>query len=189
VNKPLIQAWARILAAVPASRIMLKSASFKFPETVDRVLECFEDNGVDPWRVELQGWMRHRREHLTLYDSVDIALDTFPYNGTTTTCEALWMGVPVVSQAGGAHMSRVGAAILQCVGLREYVAHSTAGYIEIAVALANDPVRRRTLRAHLRPTLVSSPLLDHEGFTRKLECHYWQKWTDWCERQHVSELS
>ncbi len=185
LNEEAIRVWSAILVAVPGSRILLKSAALSFPDTVDRILDCFERNGVASDRVELRGWIRERRHHLELYDSVDVALDTFPYNGTTTTCEALWMGVPVVALAGCPHMSRVGAAILRCAGLQELVADNPQDYANIAIGLAHDQARRRSLRTSLRTTLQSSALLDHAGFTRKLERHFSRSWTDWCDRQRA----
>jgi predicted O-linked N-acetylglucosamine transferase (SPINDLY family) len=180
LNEEMVKVWAKILAAVPGSRLVIKSASLDYPDTVDRVLDCFVRNGVAAGRVELRAWIMQRERHLKLYDSVDIALDTFPYNGTTTTCEALWMGVPVVSLPGDIHMSRVGAAILRCAGLHELVAQNAEDYAAIAIALARDQTRRRLLRMNLRNKLLSSPLLDHRGFTTKLEREMRQAWTAWC---------
>lgn len=185
LNEQTIQAWAQILGQVPGSRIIVKSAPLGYPDTVDRVLDCFERNGIDTERIELRGWIADRRQHLELYANIDIALDTFPYNGTTTTCEALWMGVPVVSLAGTVHMSRVGATILRCAGLNEFVAESMEEYAGIAIAIAHDQTRRKSLRATLRDKLLASPLLDHAGFTRKLERHFRQSWAAWCNRQRA----
>ena len=172
LNAGMVWLWSEILAAVPGSRLLLKSASLNFTETADRVLEAFEQVGIAAGRVEVRGWVAQREQHLSLYDGVDIALDTWPYNGTTTTCEALWMGVPVVTLAGGVHMSRVGASLLHMAGLNELVARSAQDYFDSAVALANDQARRRALRAGLRERLAGSALLDHAGFTRKLEQVY-----------------
>ena len=164
--------WGAILTAVPGSRLALKAAALDFPDTVDRLVYGFERNGIDPSRVELRGWIKNQREHLACYDQIDIALDTYPYNGTTTTCEALWMGVPVITLAGEAHMSRVGASILRCVGLEGLVADSGADFAEISIALARDTGRRMSLRTSMRDRLLASPLLDHANFTCKLERHY-----------------
>jgi len=181
VNDDTVRLWSRILAEVPTSRLVIKSASLGFADTVDRALECFERNGVAADRLELRGWINDRQNHLELYNTADIALDTFPYNGTTTTCEALWMGVPVVSRAGAAHMSRVGAAILGCAGLHDLVAQTEAEYVDIAIGLALDRARRMSLRAGLRNTLLSSPLLDQAGFTRRLERQFRTAWASWCD--------
>ena len=180
LNAQTIRMWGAILTAVPGSRLALKAAGLNFPDTVDRLLDCCERSGIDPSRIELRGWIKNQREHLALYDEIDIALDTFPYNGTTTTCEALWMGVPVITLAGEAHMSRVGASILRCVGLDSLVADGDAEYTEIAIALAHDRGRCRALRAGMRDRMLASPLLDHANFTLKLERHFRQAWEAWC---------
>ncbi len=180
LNDEILRTWANILAAVAGSRLALKASSLNFPDTVDRLVDSCERAGIDPARIELQGWVADRRQHLAHYGRIDIALDTFPYNGTTTTCEALWMGVPVITLAGEVHMSRVGATILHCAGLDALVAHDAADYVKLATALANDPDRRNSLRAGLRTRLLASPLLDHAGFTRKLEAHCRRAWLAWC---------
>jgi predicted O-linked N-acetylglucosamine transferase (SPINDLY family) len=185
VNAETIRLWGRILAGVPHSRLVLKSSALSFPDTVDRLLDGFEHAGVDPARVDLRGWIGERQQHLDAYGDIDIALDTFPYNGTTTTCEALWMGVPVITQAGEVHMSRVGASIMHCADLDELVAHDDAQYVSTAIELARDAARRQALRAHLRSRLLASPLLDHAGYTRQLEAHYRQAWRAWCEHPRV----
>lgn len=185
LNEETVKVWGKILAAVPGSQLVIKSASLNYPDTVDRVLDCFVRNGIAPGRVELRAWIMQRQQHLKLYDGIDIALDTFPYNGATTTCEALWMGVPAVSLAGSIHMSRVGATILRCAGLHELVAQSAEDYAAIAIALAHDQARRKLLRMNLRSKLLSSPLHDHKGFTRKLEHQMRQAWTAWCESQRA----
>jgi predicted O-linked N-acetylglucosamine transferase (SPINDLY family) len=171
INPGIVRLWSEILDALPGSRLVLKSAPLNFAETADRVLEAFESCGAGG-RVELRGWVAGREQHLGMYEGVDIALDTFPYNGTTTSCEALWMGVPVVTRAGNVHMARVGASLLHAAGLDELVARDAREYVAIAVALANDAARRRELRAGLRARLAASPLLDHAGFTRRLEQVY-----------------
>lgn len=183
LNDPMLALWARILEAVPGSRVLLKSSAFRHGETVSRVLERFGVHGVDPERIELRDWTADRALHLAAYGEIDIALDTFPYNGTTTTCEALWMGVPVVTLAGEVHMSRVGATLLAAAGLRDLVAGSAEDYVRIAVALARDTTRRRTLRGDLRQRLAASPLLDHTGFSRKLERAMRLAWRQWCASQ------
>jgi len=182
VNAETIRIWGRILAGVPRSRLVLKSSPLNFPDTVDRFVDALERGGIDPARVDLRGWVGERQQHLDAYSDVDLALDTFPYNGTTTTCEALWMGVPVVTLAGEVHMSRVGASLLQCAGFDQLVARDETDYVRIAVELARDVNRRQSLRAELRPRLAASPLLDHAGFTRKLEAHCRQAWRAWCGR-------
>ena len=175
--------WGKILDGVPGSRLVLKAPALDFPDTVDRVLESLERAGVEAGRVELRGWIGGRSQHLELYNEIDIALDTFPYNGTTTTCEALWMGVPVITLAGELHMSRVGASLLHCAGLGQFVARDGADYVRLAVELARDAAARAALRSELRTRLRASPLLDHPGFTAKLEAQYRHAWRLWCDDQ------
>ena len=111
-------------------------------------------------RVELLAWLPGTAAHLALYHRVDIALDPFPYNGTTTTCEALWMGVPVVTLRGDRHAGRVGASLLTQIGLTDLIANSVEEYLEIALALACNPGRLDDLRRSLRPRMAASPLCD-----------------------------
>lgn len=183
LNDPVVELWGRILAAVPDSRLVLKSGALKHAETAMRVRSRFGAQGIAPERIELLDWAEGRAEHLAAYGAIDIALDTHPYNGTTTTCEALWMGVPVVALAGEAHMSRVGATLLAAAGLADLVTENADDYVSIAVALARDATRRRTLRGALRQRLASSPLLDHATFTRGLERAMRRAWRQWCESQ------
>lgn len=112
-------------------------------------------------------------EHLAQYARVDIALDSYPYHGTTTTCEALWMGVPVVTLAGRTHLSRVGASIMANINLEELVTTTIEEYVSHAVGLANDKERLLDLRCGLRGKMSSSPLMDYAGMTRKLEEAYY----------------
>ena len=186
VNAETLRMWGRILAGMPGSRLVLKSSALQFPDTVDRVTEALECNGVEPARVDLRGWIGERGQHLDAYGAIDIALDTFPYNGTTTTCEALWMGVPVITLAGPVHMSRVGASILRCAGLDELVAYDDAQYVNIAIGLARDAARRQTLRTALRTRVAASPLLDHAGFIGRLEAHCRHAWRAWCGRRPMT---
>jgi protein O-GlcNAc transferase len=183
VNAPTIGMWARILRELPGSRLLMKAELLRHEATAQRVRESFAAHGIDGARIELVTWVEDRAAHLDLYGRADIALDTFPYNGTTTTCEAMWMGVPVVTLAGEAHMSRVGATLLAAAGLDDLVAETPEAYVDAAVTLARNPERRRALRASLRRGLETSPLLDHAGFTRKLEAAMRGAWREWCNAQ------
>ena len=119
--------------------------------------------------------------HLDLYNRVDIGLDTFPYNGTTTTCEALWMGVPVITLAGQTHAARVGASLLTNVGLSELIATTHEGYTEIAITLSNNIEKLAYLRKTLRNTMAGSVLTNKERFTENLETLLRDIWRTWCE--------
>ena len=137
---------------------------------------AFAQHGVTPERILLAGYAAKTEDHLAYYNDVDIALDTFPYNGTTTTCEALWMGVPVVTLVGEAHRSRVGLSLLTNAGLTETIAADETQYIQIAVSLANDPKRLGQLRACIPGRLRQSILCDPIRFTSQLEATYLAAW-------------
>ena len=121
------------------------------------------------------------RDHLALYRRIDISLDTFPYHGTTTTCEALWMGVPVVTLRGDRHVSRVGASLLAAVGHSEWIAEDAQSYMRIATSLASDPARRAILRTSLRAEVGRSPLLDHQAQAERFGQALRSCWVAACE--------
>jgi predicted O-linked N-acetylglucosamine transferase (SPINDLY family)/predicted SAM-dependent methyltransferase len=176
ITPKVIALWAAIMRATPGSRLVLKSVSFGTRRGKARVTDEFGKHGIDEPRLSLQDWHVASGDHLAAYSDIDVALDPFPYNGTTTTCEALWMGVPVVTLAGDRHSSRVGVSLLHCMGLDDLICASADAYVATAVALASDPERLRELRASLRDRMRRSPLLDHEAFTRKLEAAYREMW-------------
>jgi predicted O-linked N-acetylglucosamine transferase (SPINDLY family) len=119
--------------------------------------------------------------HLDLYNRIDIGLDTFPYNGTTTTCEALWMGVPVITLAGKTHAARVGASLLTNAGLEDMIAETQDKYRDIAVLLARDMNKLQVLRESLRERVAQSPLTDAQRFAAHLETCLRDIWRQWCE--------
>jgi predicted O-linked N-acetylglucosamine transferase (SPINDLY family) len=169
-----IAIWASILARVPDARLILKAGDLANPLAQQRLLDAFASHGIDAARLDLRTQIASRREHLAAYDEVDVALDPLPYNGTTTTCEALWMGVPVVTLAGTAHAGRVGASLLSQAGLHDLIAHTEADYAAMAIALAQPAkVEQRAIwRSGLRAAMLSSPLCQPEPFTRRLEQAY-----------------
>ncbi len=174
VTQRQIKLWARILAAVPSSRLYLKSMSLGSSWVVNDVLEQFATKGVAKERLLVRGITETPQEHLGEYANVDIALDTYPYHGTTTTCEALWMGTPVITLAGNTHVSRVGVSLLENAGCPELIATSEEQYLQISVALATDLERILLYRKELRSRLATSPLMDAQGVTRELEEIYQQ---------------
>jgi protein O-GlcNAc transferase len=169
VTPEVIKLWARVLLAVPDSRMLVKCSPLADAEVCARVLEQFQGAGVAAERVELRPGNPSPAEHLAQYGRIDVALDTFPYNGTTTSCEALWMGVPVVTLAGTRHASRTGVSILTNCGLDSLVAQTPDQYVAIACELARDAGRLQRLRAGLRERIAASPTMDGPGVTRELE--------------------
>ncbi|GGF27624.1 hypothetical protein GCM10011611_37060 [Aliidongia dinghuensis] len=167
-----VACWARLLAQVPESRLLLKARTFEDASTCDYHRDRFATAGLAPDRLDLVSYIDDPQGHLAAYGRIDVALDPFPYNGTTTTCEALWMGVPVVSLAGDRHAGRVGASLLHRIGLDELVAEDGDGYAALAVALAGDGERLAWLRAGMRDRLRASVLLDETGFARSIEAVY-----------------
>lgn len=163
---------ATLLHSVAGSRLMLKSETFIGHDDASSswVFDRFAAHGIGRDRLSALAKTDSQKEHLALYGQADIALDTFPYNGTTTTCEALWMGVPVVTLAGNTHVSRVGLSLLTAVGLPELAASTPEMFIQIAAKLAEQPELlgqwRRTMRERMKP------LMDGAAFTRKLEHAY-----------------
>ena len=184
ITTPLLILWSRILHGLPGSRLLLKNRSLLDASTRERIQAVFTDAGIGPERIELADYTTTVGDHLAIYGQVDIALDTFPYHGTTTTCEALWMGVPVVTLAGQTHASRVGVSLLSSVGLPELIAASSEEYLRIAVNLGHEVERLSELRAGLRARMSSSPLMDGPRFARNLEQAYRQMWRDWCGKRN-----
>lgn len=174
-----ITAWAEILTAVPGARLLLKDKGFACPETRHRMTGSFEARGISSDRLTLLSRDSSFREHLARYNQVHVALDPFPYNGTTTTCEALWMGAPVVTLRGERHAGRVGASLLTRLGLESLIGDSLASYREIAVELAHDREKRHTLAHGLRERMAASPLGGGERIARDVEGAYRMMWRSW----------
>lgn len=167
-----IRLWSRILLSSPNSRLLIKTRGLQDPGLRALLLQRFSDHGVDAKRITLAPPILDQQEHLQTYAEVDVALDPFPYHGTTTTLEAIWMGVPVVTLEGDRHASRVGASILSCLGLDELVAHNEGEYVQIATRLAGPNSPLDVLRQSLRKRLSESPLTDGARFTAHLEQAY-----------------
>ncbi|MFH0998667.1 MAG: tetratricopeptide repeat protein [Pseudomonadota bacterium] len=176
ITEAVIRTWATILNLIPGARLILKSRALADPATCQELVKHFEDCHVDPGRLEIFGLLPFQ-SHLALYHRVDVALDTFPYNGTTTTCEAFWMGVPVIALEGISHASRVGVSLLTSVGLDSFIAGSVDDYIQKAVALSRDLAMLSSIRSRLREMMRDSPLMDAKSLTRSLEQVYETIWT------------
>ena len=169
VTERQLRLWGRILAEVPGSRLYLKSMALGDRSVKDSVLRTLRSEGVDPERVTMRTVTKTPLEHLQEYARVDIALDTYPYHGTTTTCEALWMGTPVITMAGQTHVSRVGVSILSQIGCSRWVAENEEEYVQRAILLAADRPGLETWRVQLREKMARSPLMDAGGVTKEVE--------------------
>ena len=156
-------AWGRLLENLPGSRLVLKGHGLSVPALQSAARRRLEATRISPERVEFLERTRTVEEHLAAYGRIDVALDTYPYHGTTTTCESLWMGVPVISLVGDRHASRVGASLLHAVGHPEWLARDWNDYIVKAAACAGDQAGRTALRLRLREEMLASVLLDHRG--------------------------
>jgi len=180
MNAGVVRIWSRLLESVPDSRLVLKSKALMHEGTRLRCLDEFRRRGISAERLELRGLVPGRPNHLAMYADIDVALDPFPYNGTTTTCEALWMGVPVVTLRGDRHAGRVGASILHHAGVPELVADDVESYADLARTLAADRDRLAKLRNTLRPTLRASELMNTQQFARSLEAAFRNMWRARC---------
>lgn len=176
VTPEVVSVWSEILTAVPSSRLLLKGKPFSDEFAHRRYQTLFSHHGVAADRVERVGRIESTDAHLDLYNHVDIALDPFPYNGTTTTCEAMWMGVPVISLAGQVHAGRVGVSLLSAIGAEDWIAENQESYVAKAVELARDTDQLCALRTGLRKKMRASPLMDAPGHTRRLERVYLNMW-------------
>lgn len=172
--------WGRVLATLPESVLLVKAGALGGSEEQNFLRNRFAMFGVAPDRVTLMGQVPSIREHLASYGQADIALDTTPFSGGTTTAEALWMGVPVVTMAGDLMISRMSASMLNAVGLDELIAASENEFVRIASELAHNAERRRQLRRDLRKRVAASPLCDGPGLASAIGIAFRQMWTSWC---------
>jgi protein O-GlcNAc transferase len=182
INEVVLESWASIMEGVPGSVLLLKAKGLKDDRVQARIRDVFRARGLDAdERVVMLGLEHSSVEHLGLYNRVDLALDTFPYNGTTTTCEALWMGTPVLTLMGRNHAGRVGASLLARIGLDDLVCENREAYVEQAMTLARERSKLKVLRTGLRERLVSSPLMDGRRVANELESAFARVWRDFCQ--------
>ena len=188
INSSVLEIWVRILKAVKDSRLLLVVRG----SNQDRTRRFFEERGIDPARVEFLAYYANPAAtdgkpqppaYLLRYHRTDIALDPFPYNGMTTTSDALWMGVPVIALTGPMTLGRASFSLLSNIGLPELAANSEDEYVRLATDLAHDIPRLTGLRATLRDRMKNSPLLDAPRFARNLEAAYREAWAEWCAKQ------
>jgi predicted O-linked N-acetylglucosamine transferase (SPINDLY family) len=175
ITPRIISIWSAILRQCEDSRLMLLDPMGQHGR--DMVLGTFSQNGIAGERIILLS-RGSRQDYLSWHTRADIALDPFPYNGGVTTCDALWMGLPVVALTGNSYVSRQGYAILKNLGLDDLTAGSLDEYVQTAVKLAEDRPRLMNLRETLRARMVSSPIMDGMGYTQGLEEAFVKMWKD-----------
>ncbi|HEY5291760.1 MAG TPA: tetratricopeptide repeat protein [Burkholderiales bacterium] len=183
VNGQVRQLWAQLLQAMPNSRLL--ALGVPAGENRETMREAFVAQGVAADRIEIHGRLDYA-QYLRMYQETDIALDSFPYNGGTTTCDALWMGVPVVALAGQYGAARSGVSLLSVLGLGHLIAATPERYVAIAQQLAANPGQLSTLRATMRERMRNSPLMDAPGFSRALETAYREMWRTWCREKSAA---
>jgi len=177
----VVALWARVLWSVPGSRLWLKALALRHDAARRRVVDCFAACGIGSDRLILEG-PSSRAEYLAAYQRVDIALDPFPYAGATTSVEALWMGVPVITLAGERFMSRQGVSLLMNAGLPEWIGVDQDDYVACALRQVSDCQALAALRASLRAQVLASPLFDAQRFAVNLEAAWRGMWQAWCGR-------
>lgn len=182
VNSRVVANWAKLLLAVPGSRLYLKSKALGDAAVAEHYRRQFAEHGIGAERLILEGESGFE-EYLESYHRVDIALDPYPYNGGTTTVQAMWMGVPTLALQGDRYVAHMGESILHAVGMPEWIAKDEEDSVAKAASFAGDLIGLAALRANLRDRLLASPVCDATGFARKLEEAFRGMWRQWCERQ------
>lgn len=186
INDDVIKIWSELLLNFTNSKLLLKSKALADPDVQQFILSRFKKYGISNERILLKSYANDFVSHVSAYSDMDIALDTFPYNGTTTTCEALWMGVPVITLLGNSHISRVSASILHKLELDDFIAHSNEDYINIACKLATDKHVLPNLRSTMRERMQNSGFISGIEFTKNLEKLYQKIWQ---ERMRTIEMT
>ncbi|OWM79068.1 hypothetical protein CDL15_Pgr003239 [Punica granatum] len=181
ITPEVLQVWARILCAVPNSRLVVKCKPFCCENIKQSFLATLEQLGLESLRVDLLPLILLNHDHMQAYNIMDISLDTFPYAGTTTTCESLYMGVPCITMAGSVHAHNVGVSLLTTVGLGHLVAKNEDEYVDLAIKLASDITALSDLRMSLRDLMSKSPSCDGPKFTAGLESTYRNMWRRYCK--------
>jgi predicted O-linked N-acetylglucosamine transferase (SPINDLY family) len=174
----VLAVWRTIFAALPDAQLRLQCKQLRDPAAKKHLAQRLQQHGIAPTRVAMHGPV-DREAYLAAHAEVDFILDTFPYPGGTTTCEALWMGVPTLTLAGNTLLARQGASLLAAAGLPEWVAANKADYVGKAIALASDLPKLAALRGALRRQVLESPLFDAPGFARNFEAALWAMWRRW----------
>ena len=181
INDRLLRCWANILTAVPDARMVIKGRGLADPWLRQRVLKIFADKNIAEERLDLFDHLANKQDHLSLFGKIDVMLDSFPYSGATTVCEALWMGVPTITIAGDRYVSRMATSILNTIGHDDLVAKDEQQYTDLASTLAKSPERIASYRRSLRQRAAASPLADQKRFVTAMEDDIRHVWCYWCE--------
>ncbi|MBW8001493.1 MAG: tetratricopeptide repeat protein [Planctomycetes bacterium] len=184
IHLPTVELWAKILKANDNSRMIIRFKGGDDEGVKQHWANQFEQLGILQNRVDVGGW-KSLADHLEIYSEVDIILDTYPFNGHTNTCEALWMGVPTISLIGQCHVSRFGLSMLSCVGLEFFAASTGDEYVKKAIVLAQNLEALSILRRTMRGRISASGLCYSKGFGRKVEAAYRKMWHQWCQSKGV----
>ncbi|HLP85383.1 MAG TPA: tetratricopeptide repeat protein [Phycisphaerales bacterium] len=174
--------WCTVLRELPQSRMLIKNSHMQHAQCRDTLLAAFSQRGIGAARIELRPETPGKDAHLATYRDIDIALDTYPYHGTTTTIEALMMGVPVITRVGATHHARVGASLLQAINQPDWITTDAAQFAAAAKHLASDRAALQTLRNTLRSRVTASPLCDTRTLAAHMETHCRALWREWCQR-------
>lgn len=181
ITKDVVTCWIQIMKNVPNSRLVLKSKPFFVERIRNEFTKQFEDEGIDKSRIIPLNLISNHKAHLSSYSYMDISLDVFPYAGTTTTCETLFMGVPVITLKGNSHAHNVGVSLLTALGYDEFIAKSKEEYIKKAIELANDPEKLLNVRKEMRKRMLESDLCNGKKFIIQLEDEFKKMWKNYCE--------
>jgi predicted O-linked N-acetylglucosamine transferase (SPINDLY family) len=182
MNHKVISLWVRILNAIPESKLFLKTKQFRDPRMQHETADQFSKLGIYSERLLLEPYTP-RADYLSAYNRVDIALDPFPYTGGTTTVEALWMGVPVLTLAGTQFLARQGVGLLMNAGLPEWIAADADDYVARAISHASNLDHLVSLRSRLRQQVLASPVFNAPRFAQHLESALRGMWQRWCSHQ------
>jgi predicted O-linked N-acetylglucosamine transferase (SPINDLY family) len=178
----VVAVWALILKSVPNSRLVLKTRQLNDHAVCEKTLQRFASCGITPECLLLSGTFDSADEHFAMYNKIDIALDTFPYPGVTTSVEALWMGVPVLSLRGDRFLTRTAGSIAHNAGLPDWVATDENDYVAKVLTFASNLERLAVLRSGLRQQVLASPLFNAPRFARHFESALYGMWEKWCEQ-------
>jgi len=178
INDDVVHVWAEILKKLKHSKLLLKARPFADPITCERFQKRFQKHGVSSDRLIFKGHEDSIKSHLKVYNNIDLALDPFPYHGTTTSCDALWMGVPVISLCGNWHAARVGATLLSSIGMTDFIAYSESEYIAKTISICQNSKLLKAVRRQLRSVMQQSPLMDARKLTKNIESMYKKVWRD-----------